>query len=206
MAEGGVTACRFLPTIRYMVSSSDTSLFQAELIRDMWEQELGCPAEKIVIEQVPFGELLAMTQPDADSLRPDVWDLGWSGFYPDSADWFSTQIHCRNGANAMQRPCSGLDNDILRAAIGDPALRPSMYRDIESNLFGEDGTYPVAPIYGEMRYYLRQTWLFLLPNTTLDQHHDMLLRHYDVFTINQELKEIEPVSYTHLTLPTILLV
>ncbi len=191
MAEGGVTACRFLPTIRYMVSSSDTSLFQAELIRDMWERELGCPAEKIVIEQVPFGELLAMTQPDADSLRPDVWDLGWSGFYPDSADWFSTQVHCRNGANAMQRPCSSLDNDILRAAIGDPALRPSMYRDLESNLFGEDGSYPVAPIYGEMRYYLRQTWLFLLPNTTLDQHHDMLLRHYDVFTINQELKEIE---------------
>ena len=31
LAAGGVSACRFLPIIRYTVSSSDTSLFQAEL-------------------------------------------------------------------------------------------------------------------------------------------------------------------------------
>ncbi len=191
MAEGGVTACRFLPTIRYTVSSSDTSLFQAELVRDMWVEELGCPEEKIVIEQVPFGELLAMTQPNADSLRPDIWDLGWTGFYPDSADWFIQIIHCRNGANAMNRPCTGLDNDILRAAVSNPDERPDLYRNIESQLFSEDGLYPIAPIYGDMRYYLRQTWLSLVPGTTLDERHSMLIRAYDAFSINQELKEIE---------------
>ena len=132
-----------------------------------------------------------MTQPDADSLRPDVWDLGWTGFYPDSADWFIQIIHCRNGVNAMRRSCSAIDNDILRAAISDPAERPDQYRDIESRLFSEDGLYPIAPIYGDMRYYLRQTWLSLVPGTTLDQRHSMLLRHYDTFSINQELKEIE---------------
>jgi hypothetical protein len=174
-----------------MVSSSDTSLFQAELVRDMWTKELGCPAEKIIIEQLPFGELLARSQPDAGSLRPDIWDLGWAGFYPDSHDWFMEVIHCRNGQNRLKRPCASVDNDILRAGQSDPAIRSSLYRTIEADLFGEKGLYPVAPVYGDMRFYLRQTWLFLLPNTTLDQHNDMLLRHYDLFTINQELKEIE---------------
>ncbi|MFK7800851.1 MAG: ABC transporter substrate-binding protein [Anaerolineae bacterium] len=191
LTGGGVTACRFLPIIRYTVSSSDTSLFQAELVREMWEKELGCPEDKIVIEQVSFGELLLRTQSDAGSLRPDVWDLGWTGFYPDSHDWFTEIIHCRNGENRLKRPCAGVDNDILRAAESDPAIRTRLYRDIEAELFGEKGIYPVAPIYGEMRYFLRQTWLFLSPNTTLDQHNDMILRHYDLFTINQELKEIE---------------
>ena len=157
----------------------------------MWVQELGCPEEKILIEQVPFGELLAMTQPDADSLRPDVWDLGWTGFYPDSADWFIQIIHCRNGTNAMQRQCGALDNDILRAAVSNPDDRPDLYRDIESRLFSENGLYPIAPIYGDMRYYLRQTWLSLVPGTTLDERHSMLIRAYDVYNINQELKEIE---------------
>ncbi|MEM8858340.1 MAG: ABC transporter substrate-binding protein [Chloroflexota bacterium] len=191
MAEGGVTACRFLPLMRFTVSSSDTSLFQAELIRDMWERELGCPENKIVIEQVPFGELLAMTQPNADSLRPDVWELGWDGFYPDSTDWFSQIIYCRNGVNSMRRQCTNLDNDILRAAVSAPDLRPDLYRNIEISLFGEDGSYPVAPIYGELEFFLRQTWLFLIPNTNLDQHNAMQRRYYDLFTINQELKEIE---------------
>ena len=191
LADGGVTACRFLPIIRYTVSSSDTSLFQAELVREMWEEELGCPEEKIVIEQIPFGEVLARTHQDAGSLRPDIWDLGWTGFYPDSHDWLIEIIHCRNGANRLKRPCAGVDNDILRAAESAPDLRPDLYRNIESELFSEDGLYPVAPIYGEMRYYLRQTWLSLLPGSTLDQRNDMILRHYDLFDINQELKEIE---------------
>ncbi|MFT5194752.1 MAG: oligopeptide transport system substrate-binding protein [Cellvibrionaceae bacterium] len=191
LAAGGVTACRFLPVIRYAVSSSDTSLFQAELVREMWEKELGCPEEKIIIEQVPFGELLARTQPDAGILRPDVWDLGWTGFYPDSHDWFFENIYCHGGNNRLKRPCTNIDNDILRAAESDPAIRTSLYRNIEADLFGEKGLYPIAPIYGEMRYYLRQTWLFLSPDTALDQHNDMLLRYYDLYTINQELKEIE---------------
>ncbi|MEM9774861.1 MAG: ABC transporter substrate-binding protein [Chloroflexota bacterium] len=191
MAEGGVTACRFLPIMRFTVGSTDTSLFQAELIREMWEEELGCPEDKIRIEQVPFGELLAMTQPDADILRPDVWELGWDGFYPDSADWFSQIIYCRNGENTMRRRCSSLDNDILRAAVSAPDLRSDLYRNMELALFSENGTYPVAPIYGELEFYLRQTWLFLIPDTNLDQHNAMQRRYYDLFTINQELKEIE---------------
>lgn len=191
MAEGGVTACRFLPIMRFTVGASDTSLFQAELIREMWEEELGCPEEKIRIEQVPFGELLAMTQPNADILRPDVWELGWDGYYPDSADWFSQIIYCRNGVNPMRRPCGAVDNDILRAAVSAPDLRPDLYRNIELLLFSENGLYPVAPIYGELEYYLRQTWLFLIPNTNLDQHNAMQRRYYDLYTINQELKEIE---------------
>jgi hypothetical protein len=91
--------CRLMPPVTYMVSSSDIALQQAELVRQMWMEELGCTEEQIMIEQVQFGVLLANTRPDAGFQRPDLWDLGWASYYPDQANWLGDVLHCEDSEN-----------------------------------------------------------------------------------------------------------
>ena len=184
LVAGGVTACRFLPPIRYMIGSSDAALFQAELIRDMWQEVLGCPEENIIIEQVQFGTLLANTRQEAGNLRPDVWDLGWSLYYPDAHNVFIEVLHCSESDNRMKRPCSEVDELLYRAARAMPEQRPQVYRRIEESLFGEDGLMPVAPIYARAGYLLRQTWVSFQPAGFGGEQ-------FDTYMVDWELKQIE---------------
>jgi oligopeptide transport system substrate-binding protein len=84
LAESGFGSCRLMPPFTMLVTTSDLSLRQAEIIRDMWVDELGCVQEQIIIEQVQFGTLLSRTRPDARASRPDVWELAWASFFPDA--------------------------------------------------------------------------------------------------------------------------
>ena len=52
LAQSGFGSCRLIPPFTLLVTSSDLSLRQAELIRDMWVEELGCAPEQIIIDQV----------------------------------------------------------------------------------------------------------------------------------------------------------
>ncbi|UCG25739.1 MAG: hypothetical protein JSW55_07055, partial [Chloroflexota bacterium] len=51
MDSSGFGDCRLMPPVTYMVSLSDIALQQAELLREMWMDELGCDEEQITIEQ-----------------------------------------------------------------------------------------------------------------------------------------------------------
>lgn len=188
---GGVTACRFLPEIRYMVNSSDAALFQAELVRDMWVDELGCPEEKIVIEQVQFGELLANTRSDGSENRPDIWDLGWSGFYPDAHNWFAEVLHCTESDQRLGRACAGVDDALLSASVAHENERRRLYATIETDLFGEAGLFPVAPIYTGADYLLRQTWIDVVGNPIGNQQFHFYNLDFDSFLVDPELKRIE---------------
>ncbi|MEM7800761.1 MAG: ABC transporter substrate-binding protein, partial [Chloroflexota bacterium] len=191
LIQAGVTACRFLPPIRYMVNSSDASLFQAELVREMWVEELGCPEDLIIIEQVPFGELLAATHAGAGENRPDVWDLGWEGDYPDAHDWLTQLLHCEESDRRLQRSCDVIDNDILISGILNENERQSAYRSIETRLFGEDGLMPVAPIYVSANYFVRQTWVDIRPSIGLEGVYHYNYLPLDAFFVDAELKAIE---------------
>ncbi len=184
LVQGGVTACRFLPQIRYMIGSSDAALFQAELIRDMWDEELGCPEDTIIIEQVQFGTLLANTRQEAGDLRPDIWDLGWSYYYPDAQNGFTEVVHCAESDNRFKRPCGDVDELLIRAARANPEQRAQVYRRIEEGLFGEDGEMPIAPLYARASYVLRQTWIVFEPSGFGGEQ-------YDTYTVDWGLKQIE---------------
>ncbi len=185
MAESGFRNCRLLPPITYLVSSSDLSLRQAELIRDMWVEELGCSEEQIIIEQVQFGTLLADTRQDALGTRPDLWELGWATSYPDAQNWVGDLLHCTDSENRQNRPCSEADELIDQAANEiNPEQRYSLYREIENLFFGDNGLQPLAPLYVTGDYILVQTWLDFTPSIFGGEQ-------YDTYIIEANLKRLE---------------
>ena len=164
MAASSIADCAFIPEIRYMVGSTDLALHHAETIRSMWMRELGCPEDKIIIEQVEFGKLLASTHPQAGAERPDLWDLGWSSYFPDAHNWLGDVLHCRDGENRSNRPCSEVDDIISRAALSTRAEeRNALYREAEQLLFGEGGIEPISPLFVRGRYVLVHPWLVYQP-------------------------------------------
>jgi ABC-type oligopeptide transport system substrate-binding subunit len=174
-----------MPPITYMISSSDIALQQAELLREMWMDELGCNVEQITIEQVQFGILLASTRPDAGAQRPDLWDLGWASYYPDQANWLGDVLHCNDSENRQLRPCSEVDR-IIRQAGGDiPAEdRGELYRQAEREFFAADGLEPLSPLFVRGDYVLRQGWINYTPVHFGGEQ-------YDTYQLNAEVKELE---------------
>lgn len=160
MADSQYRACRLMPPLTILASNADLSLRVAELARDMWVEELGCAREQITIEQASFGELLAITANDAEGVRPDVWELGWTAHYPDADNWMGDLMHCADGQNREKRPCDATDSLIAQAALTmDGEQRTSLYRQMENQFFGETGTTPIAPLYLPGDYLLVQSWM-----------------------------------------------
>lgn len=185
MAGSGFGSCRLMPEIRFMVSSSDLSLLQAELIIQMWVKELGCAENQFKIEQVQFGTLLANTRPDAGAARPDVWELAWASYYPDAHNWMGDLIHCQESENRERRPCGEVDALIQQAATTiDVAERQALYRQIENMLFGDEGILPLAPLYVRGDVILVQNWLTYPPALFGGEQ-------YDSYEINMDRKELE---------------
>lgn len=164
MRESSLQDCQNLPRIRYLVGNTDLALFHAETLRDMWVRELGCPEEKIVIEQVQFGTLLASTRADAGAARPDIWDLGWASYYPDAHNWLGDVLHCTQSENRQKRPCSPADELIAEAATTQVIdERWSLYRHAEELFFGDSGIRPAVPLFVQGEFRLRQPWLTYEP-------------------------------------------
>lgn len=186
MQSSGFRSCRLMPPIRFLVSTSDLSLQQAELIRGMWVDELNCEETQIQIDQVQFGTLLANTRPDAGAARPDVWELGWSSYFPDAHNWLYELLHCTESENRTNRPCDQADTLLVRAN-GSAAWeeRITLYREVENLFFGGESTMPLAPLYVRGDYTLVQTWLtdYVLPQFGGP--------HFDTFALNADLKRLE---------------
>ncbi|HEX6386259.1 MAG TPA: peptide ABC transporter substrate-binding protein [Anaerolineae bacterium] len=164
LAASGFDSCRLMPDITFLVSSSDLSLRQAEIIRRMWVQELGCAEEQIVIEQVQFGALLANTRADAGSARPDVWELGWASYYPDAYNWAGDLLHCQESENRQNRSCSEVDELIRQMSSAvEFEQRYLLYREVENMFFGAEGVVPLAPLYVRGDFVLVQSWLNYAP-------------------------------------------
>ena len=185
LAQSGFGSCRLIPPFTLLVTSSDSSLRQAELIRDMWVEELGCVPEQIMIDQAQFGSLLANTRRDVGAARPDLWELGWASYFPDAQNWVGDLLHCTDSENRQNRPCSEVDN-LIRQAAGtlDPIERTLLYRRIEDMLFGGDGLFPVIPLYVRGEETLTQTWLSFRPASFGGEQ-------YDTYFIRADLKELE---------------
>jgi len=185
LAESGFSSCRLMPPITFTVSSLDLSLRQAELIRDMWVKELDCTEEQIILNQVQFGTLLANTRAEAGAARPDMWELGWSSYYPDQNNWVNELLHCSDSENRMIRPCSDLDNMMRRASQSiDLQERIDLYRQVENGFFGEGGEAPIIPLYVRGNYWMQQNWLTYTPAHFGGEQ-------YDTYVIDAELKRLE---------------
>ena len=185
MGASGFGSCRLMPDIRFMVSSSDLSLLQAELVIQMWIEELGCAENQFQIEQVPFGTLLANTRADAGAARPDIWELAWASYYPDAHNWMGDLIHCEESENREKRPCSEVDNLIRQASTTlDINERQELYHQIENMLFSDEGIMPIVPLYVRGEVVLIQNWLTYQPVSFGGEQ-------YDSYVTDIEIKELE---------------
>ena len=185
LVESGYASCQLMPPFRFMVSSLDLSLLQAELIRDMWIKELDCVEEQIIIEQVQFGTLLANTRADAGENRPDIWELGWSSFYPDQHNWVTELLHCTDSENRTRRECNNID-DLMRQAgqSTNPEERIALYRRIENLLFSDEGETPMSPLYVRGRYLMEHNWVKYVPAHFGGEQ-------YDTYVLDATLKKLE---------------
>ena len=184
MAASTFRSCRLLPEITFRVSSADLSLRQAELLRDMWVEELDCDPEHIHIEQVQFGALLASTRPDATG-RPDLWELAWAPTFPDAHNLLTNLLHCQESENRQNRPCSEPDTLLQRAATAvDPTERATLYHQAEALFFREDGLFPIAPLYIRARDWVVQNWVTFTPMPFSGQQ-------WDRITLDATLKALE---------------
>lgn len=195
LLNSGFGACVTIGPIRYLINATDDALRHAESLIQMWVENLGCESSQFAIEQVQFGTLLARTQRDAGSQRPDLFDLGWIGFYPDAHNWYADVIHCEFGDNRPKRPCSEIDALITQAgATIDTQARAQIYRDIENRLFNQDGWAPLIPLYLRGTYRLEQDWITRLGDAQLPFEEPIIrygLPRFDLWEINQELKDLE---------------
>ena len=185
LADSGFGACRLLPPIRFLISTSDIALQRAEALKEMWQERLGCPAEQIVIEQTQFGTLLASTRQEANADRPDMWELGWAAYYPDAHNWVGDLIHCTESENRQNRLCTEVDDLIQQATnMPDGAAREELYREIENKLFGRGGLEPITPLYVPGTWLLVQSWLEFVPAIFGGEQ-------YDTYQIDETLKRLE---------------
>lgn len=185
LVESGYASCQLMPPIRFMVSSLDLSLLQAELIRDMWVKELDCSEDQIIIDQVQFGTLLANTQAGVGENRPDIWELGWSSFYPDEHNWVTELLHCSESENRSERECNNIDELMRQAGQSTrPEERVALYRRIENLLFSDSGETPMSPLYVRGRYLMEHNWVDYTPAHFGGEH-------YDTYVIDPILKKLE---------------
>lgn len=176
LAESGFRNCRLMPEITFLVSSSDLSLQQAELIRRMWIEELDCDENQIKIEQAQFGTLLASTRRDSGEARPDIWELAWASYYPDAHNWMGDLLHCDDSENRQNRPCAEEDELIRQAnSVLETSEREAIYRQLENSFFGDAGTMPLAPLYIQSEPTLVQTWLTYTPAMFGGEQYDTYL-------------------------------
>lgn len=185
LAESGFRNCQLIPEITLLASSSDLSLQQAELVREMWVEELECNEDQIKIDQVQFGTLLANTRSEAGEVRPDLWELAWASYYPDAQNWMGDLLHCQESENRPKRPCSTID-ELIRQSNNtfDTSERISLYRELEHMLFGENGIMPIAPLYLRGESILVQGWLTHTPALFGGEQ-------YDTYVIDEVEKELQ---------------
>jgi oligopeptide transport system substrate-binding protein len=164
LAAAGYPNCEGFPQVTILGYSGQRTLSWIEYAQGQWEANLGCAADKIVIEQQTFAELLTTTAQDQpDESVPHMWTLAWSPDYADENNWVGDVLWCES-ENRSKRSCNEIDDLILEAREeADPDARVGLYRQIEEDFFGSEGEYPFFPVYLRIQYAANQPWLDRTP-------------------------------------------
>lgn len=162
LAAAGYPGCEGFPEITLLGYSGANTLSWIEFAQANWSENLGCDAELISIEQLPFRELLDVTKPESGD-RPNMWTLGWGPDYGDENNWAGDVLYCSVNPR-LERPCEEVDELIDAARIeSDPAVRIELYAEIEELFFGEGGIFPMAPLYVRIAFVAQHSWFDRIP-------------------------------------------
>ncbi len=165
LADAGYPNCEGFPTVTLLGYSGQSTLNWIEFAQANWEENLGCSADLIQIEQQSFSELLGATAASTpDEEAPHMWTLGWGPDYGDENNWVGDVLWCGNPGNRMKRECTEVDDMIVAAREEtDPAKRVEMYAQIEDMFFGPEGETPFFPIFLRIAYVAEHSWVSRVP-------------------------------------------
>lgn len=152
LAAAGYANCQGLGVLQFAVSENPQDQLLAQNIVSQWIANLGCLAETFPIIAVPRQALIDSahnTINTAETSRYPLWLLSWTADYPDAQAWVTDALFCEDG---YFRPrgvqlCGATDNLMRQASASfDPVLRFNAYNQIETDLFGRNGSFPVIPL------------------------------------------------------------
>jgi oligopeptide transport system substrate-binding protein len=162
LALAGYPNCEGFPQFTLLGYTGQSTLNWIEFALDNWFENLGCSADLITIEQQSFGELLESTEHD-DAEVPNMWTLAWYPDYADENNWVGDVLGCET-AVSMKRECNEIDEKIeLALTSTDPAERIALYAEIEDMFFGEEGEFPLMPLFLRNTYVAEHSWLTRTP-------------------------------------------
>jgi ABC-type transport system substrate-binding protein len=157
MEAAGYGNCEGFPNLDIVtyIGAGDWAEFWAAAA----EEYLGCPPDLFTVEQVEFTVLLEIIESSTPTQdRPNAWTLGWGPDYGDANNWVGDVLSCES-ANDFMRPCSEIDDMINEAArSNDVAARDQLYFEIENAFFGEEGAFPIVPIFMDSSFRLVKPW------------------------------------------------
>lgn len=146
LAAAGYPNCEGFPPIR-ITTYAGAEEWGAFLIAAA-EEHLHCDSSLFTLETVSaplFGVAL---------WRSNVWTAGWPPYYADPYNWLGEVLSC-DTESPLQRPCSEADTLLTQATLApNSAARASFYEQAESAFFGEEGDYPIAPLFVEAGTFL----------------------------------------------------
>ncbi len=158
LAEAGYPNCEGFPQVTLLGYSGEHTLHWIEFAQAQWEENLGCSADLIQIEQQSFSDLLTATNAD-DAEAPHMWTLGWGPDYADENNWAGDVLYCTTNTR-IKRACSEADDLIIAARKEtDPDKRIEMYAQIEDMFFGKGGEFPFFPIWLRISFSAQHSWL-----------------------------------------------
>jgi oligopeptide transport system substrate-binding protein len=160
LARAGFPACAGFGQLSIAVSNDPLDLQLAQNIVAQWGTNLGCPAETFPVVPVSRTAVLESAHNTVDvseNSRFPLWLITWSGDYPDAQAWVTDALHCDYGYFRAGQVCDNTDTLMDQAnAVFDITSRFTFYNQIESGLFGTQGTFPVAPLAMELNWWAQK--------------------------------------------------
>jgi len=160
LAQAGYANCTNMGQLAFAVSSNPIEFQLAQNIVFQWQTNLGCPAETFPISQTTRIAILESAHNTVDVTvagRFPLWILNWTGDYPDAQAWVGDALHCEYGYLQVGRQCNIIDTQIDYASTTlDIIERANTYSQIESQLFGSQGSFPVIPLIVEQTWWVKQ--------------------------------------------------
>ncbi len=166
LLEAGNTNCRLPDKLTLVVEDQPQSLAVANKLLAAWRNVLNCSGDLFTlykgnaatVQSVAHGTINS-NSPNTD-LRPELWIYSWTPDYPDANAWTGDALHCQYGFMRTAIPCGDADALIDKAFTEvDSAARQDEYTQAETMWFGEQGTFPVAPLYVSLDFVAQQPWL-----------------------------------------------
>jgi len=162
LALAGYPDCEGFPQVTLLGYSGEHTLNWIEFAQAQWEENLGCSADLIQIEQQSFADLLVATKAE-DAESPHMHTLGWGPDYADENNWVGDVLDCNINVR-IHRTCNEIDDKIEEARREqDPEVRKQLYAEIEDMFFGYEGEFPFFPIYLRIAYVGEHSWLTRTP-------------------------------------------